>query len=53
VLSILGVITILFVTNPTLAWVALIPLPLLALGAMGYTLRHINAIAGSVKRPAP
>jgi ATP-binding cassette, subfamily B, bacterial len=33
-----GVLTILFYMNPTLAWVALIPLPLLAGGALLYTL---------------
>ncbi|MHC1765332.1 MAG: ABC transporter ATP-binding protein [Verrucomicrobiia bacterium] len=38
VLSIIGVLVILFSTNATLAWVALIPLPLLAAGALWYTL---------------
>lgn len=38
VLSIAGVLVILFYTNPTLAWVSLIPLPLLAGGALWYTL---------------
>ena len=38
ILSILGVIIILFWTNPLLAAVALIPLPLLAAGALWYTL---------------
>jgi ATP-binding cassette subfamily B protein len=38
ILSILGVMTILFYTNATLAWVALIPLPLLSGGALWYTL---------------
>ncbi len=37
VLSIIGVLVILFSTNTTLAWVALIPLPLLAAGALWYT----------------
>ena len=36
--SIFGVLAILFATNPELAAVAMIPLPLLALGAMWYTL---------------
>ncbi len=36
--SIFGVLAILFVTNPVLAAVAMIPIPLLALGAMWYTL---------------
>src|SRR5256885_15226220 len=38
ILSIIGVLAILFLTNATLAWVALIPLPILAGGAMWYTL---------------
>ncbi|MEO5804515.1 MAG: ABC transporter ATP-binding protein [Verrucomicrobiota bacterium] len=37
VLSIIGVLIILFVTNPILASVALVPLPILAGGAMWYT----------------
>jgi len=37
-LSIVGVVAILFYTNATLAWVALAPLPLLAGGALWYTL---------------
>src|SRR5882672_7364991 len=37
VLGIIGVITIMLLTNPTLTAVALVPLPLLALGAMWYT----------------
>lgn len=37
-LSVFGVIGFLFYANPTLAWVALIPLPLLASGAFWYTL---------------
>ncbi len=37
-LSIVGVATIMFLTNPVLAGVALIPLPLLAGGALWYTL---------------
>ncbi len=36
--SIFGVLAILFATNPVLAAVAMIPIPLLALGAMWYTL---------------
>ena len=36
-LSIVGVLIILFSQNPTLAWVALAPLPLLAGGALWYT----------------
>ncbi len=38
ILSIIGVLVILFYTNATLAWIALIPLPLLAGGALWYTL---------------
>lgn len=38
ILSIVGVATILFLTNPLLAWVAMIPLPLLIAGALWYTL---------------
>jgi len=38
IISILGVLTILFVTNPILAGVAMIPIPLLIIGAMWYTL---------------
>ncbi len=38
ILSIIGVLTILFCTNPMLAGVALIPLPLLIGGALWYTL---------------
>jgi ATP-binding cassette, subfamily B, bacterial len=38
VLAIVGVATIMFATNPVLAGVALIPLPLLAGGALWYTL---------------
>src|SRR6185295_12711065 len=38
VLGIVGVIVIMFMTNPVLAGVALVPLPLLALGAFWYTL---------------
>jgi len=37
VVGIVGVITIMFLTNPTLAWVSLAPLPLLAFGAIWYT----------------
>src|SRR5207237_851731 len=37
-LGILAVTTIMFATNPTLAWVALIPLPILTAGALLYTL---------------
>src|SRR5947208_13847831 len=37
VLSIIGVVAIMFSTNPTLAGVALVPLPLLTLGALWYT----------------
>jgi ABC-type multidrug transport system fused ATPase/permease subunit len=37
-LSVTGVLVILFCTNARLAWVALIPLPLLAAGALWYTL---------------
>jgi ABC-type multidrug transport system fused ATPase/permease subunit len=37
ILSIIGVVTIMFVTNATLAWVALVPLPILVLGAAWYT----------------
>ncbi len=38
IVSIFGVLAILFATNPVLAGVAMIPIPLLALGAMCYTL---------------
>jgi ABC-type multidrug transport system fused ATPase/permease subunit len=38
VLSIIGVLAILFYTNVTLAWISLVPLPLLAGGALWYTL---------------
>ena len=38
VLSIIGISTILFMTNATLAAVALAPLPLLAIGSLWYTL---------------
>jgi ABC-type multidrug transport system fused ATPase/permease subunit len=38
VLGVAGVLTALFLMNPTLAWVALIPIPLLAAGALWYTL---------------
>src|SRR3954468_8308188 len=38
VLGFVGVIVIMFMTNPVLAGVALVPLPLLALGAFWYTL---------------
>src|SRR5881628_2930864 len=37
-LNIVAVTAIMFATNPTLAWVALIPLPLLTMGALWYTL---------------
>jgi ABC-type multidrug transport system fused ATPase/permease subunit len=37
-LSVIGVLAILFLTNATLAWVALAPLPILAGGALWYTL---------------
>ena len=38
IISIVGVLTILFITNPILAGVALIPIPILIFGAMWYTL---------------
>jgi ABC-type multidrug transport system fused ATPase/permease subunit len=38
VLGIVGVAAIMFLTNPLLAWVALAPLPVLAGGALWYTL---------------
>ncbi len=38
VLGIVGVLTLLFLKNPTLAAVALIPVPLLAAGVLAYTL---------------
>ena len=37
IVSIFGVLAILFATNPVLAGVAMIPIPLLAIGAMCYT----------------
>ena len=42
IISILGVLTILFITNPLLAGVAMIPIPLLIIGAMWYTLTAHN-----------
>ena len=38
ILSVLGVATIMFCKNPTLAFVAMVPIPILAGGAMWYTL---------------
>ena len=38
IISIVGVLTILFITNPILAGIALIPIPILIFGAMWYTL---------------
>ncbi len=38
IVSIFGVLAILFATNPVLASIAMIPIPLLAIGAMCYTL---------------
>jgi ABC-type multidrug transport system fused ATPase/permease subunit len=38
VLSIAGVLALMFYSHPVLAWVATIPLPILALGALWYTL---------------
>src|SRR5436853_3075882 len=38
ILGVIAVTTIMFATNPTLAWVALIPLPILTAGALWYTL---------------
>ncbi len=38
VLSIGGVLAIMFALNPTLAWVTLVPLPILSAGALWYTL---------------
>ncbi len=38
ILSVVGVLVILFTTNPWLALVAMVPLPLLAAGALWYTL---------------
>src|SRR4029077_8141042 len=37
-LSVIGVLAILFYTDATLAWVALVPLPILSGGALWYTL---------------
>jgi ABC-type multidrug transport system fused ATPase/permease subunit len=37
ILSIVGVLIILFSTNPMLAWVSMVPLPFLAAGALLYT----------------
>src|SRR6266566_3072919 len=37
-LSVVGVLGYLFATNPTLAWIALVPLPILTGGALWYTL---------------
>src|SRR5437764_6734038 len=36
-LSVVGVLAFLFCTNPTLTWVALVPLPLLTRGGLGVT----------------
>jgi ATP-binding cassette, subfamily B, bacterial len=38
ILSIIGVLTILFLSNPTLTWVVMIPMPFLIMGALWYTL---------------
>jgi ABC-type multidrug transport system fused ATPase/permease subunit len=38
VLGIVGALCFMFAMNPTLAWISLIPLPLLAAGALWYTL---------------
>ncbi len=38
ILSIFGVLGILFYTNPTLTWLALAPIPILSAGALWYTL---------------
>ncbi len=38
ILAIVGVLTMLFLANPTLTWVALTPLPILAGGALWYTM---------------
>src|SRR6185503_14820046 len=38
ILSIVSVLAIMFAVNPALAWVTMVPLPLLAAGAMWYTL---------------
>jgi ABC-type multidrug transport system fused ATPase/permease subunit len=38
VLSIVGVLAFMFYSNPVLAWVAMVPLPILTLGALWYTL---------------
>jgi ATP-binding cassette subfamily B protein len=37
ILSLVCVVVIMFVTNPALAWVALVPVPILTLGALWYT----------------
>jgi ABC-type multidrug transport system fused ATPase/permease subunit len=37
VLSVIGVLVILFAKNPALAWIALVPVPFLACGALCYT----------------
>src|SRR2546425_2981924 len=56
-LSIVGVLAILFYTNAKLAWIALIPLPLLTAGALWYTLtahrryRAQRQAASAVKAP--
>jgi ABC-type multidrug transport system fused ATPase/permease subunit len=38
VLSVIGVLSFLFYTNPKLAWIALVPVPFLTAGALWYTL---------------
>ncbi len=54
VLSVLGVLSYLFVTNPLLALVALVPLPILGRRrSIGTRPRHTGVTARSGKRPAP
>lgn len=37
IVAIAGALAMMFLTNPTLAWITLVPLPILALGAIWYT----------------
>ena len=52
VLSIVGVLAILFSTDARLAWVALVPIPLLAGGALWHTLtaHHRYRVNASCQR---
>jgi ATP-binding cassette subfamily B protein len=47
VVAVFGVATILFLKNPELAWLALVPLPLLLAGALVYTLSAVRLYRGT------